>query len=717
MSFSPQTNDPQKLRFDNYEVDARAGELRKYGYRVRLENRPFRALEILLKHAPEVVTREELQKQLWPADVFVDFDHGLNKAIGKVRRALNDNAEQPRFVETVGRRGYRFIAAVNQPIDQPADQQVLPVAPAPPSNAEGEQHHPRSWGPLYVTAAAFIVILVIALLGRPTTPKLQVVKIQQITKSGEAWPLEPMTTDGPRLYYQSLAWPASATESARNWGIKQVLLNGNEESVVASADPAHFFRIRGLSSDDTEFLGLLRSGDEQWVAATMPVVGGSPRRLGGTLLADGVAWSHDGRVLAYSRDHQIYVANPDGTGSRELATLPGGAAYLAWSPDDRHLGFTVFTEQQTLWEVGADGRGLHQLLNWPGKAMECCGSWTPDGRYYVFRSRREGPSNLWAIEEKSAWWRRGHHDPVQLTFGPLNFYQPLPSRDGKTIFAIGNLFAGELVRYDAKRKDFVPFLDGLFADHLEFNRDGKWIAYVTIPDRTLWRARSDGSEAFQITFPPLDVDSRPHWSADGKRITFAARKPGERLRLYTVSAAEGTPEPLPAEPHSQATPDWIPNEDALIYGSYPGLDDPSAIALYRMDLRTHHSERIPASDGLYNPLWSPDGNWLAVVDATSQRVLLFDVKTGKRTELTHPATYPVWSADSQYIYYSAHYPSPEHAIYRVHVPGGPEEKVLDVSFRSSSASFGLTPDGTPIILREHGHYDVYALSLATPPDH
>src|SRR5690348_9591362 len=116
MSSLPQSDEPQKHRFDKYEVDSRAGELLKLGYRVPLEDRPFRALEILLKHAPEVVTREELKQQLWPADVFVDFDHGLNKAIGKVRRALNDDAENPRFVETVGRRGYRFIGSLDRPV-------------------------------------------------------------------------------------------------------------------------------------------------------------------------------------------------------------------------------------------------------------------------------------------------------------------------------------------------------------------------------------------------------------------------------------------------------------------------------------------------------------------------------------------------------------------------------------------------------------------------
>jgi Tol biopolymer transport system component len=499
------------------------------------------------------------------------------------------------------------------------------------------------------------------------------------------------------------------------WRIKQVLLNGNEESVIAgTSDRPHSIRIRGLSSDDTEFLGLAPYGDN-WVAVTLPVVGGSPRRLGNTLQADDLAWSHDGRVLAYSRNEHIFLANPDATGSRELAAVPGRVGYLAWSPDDRRLSFTVITEQQTLWEVGADGHGLRQRqFKWAGTATECCGKWTPDGRYFVFRSRHTGDSNIWAVEENAPWWRRLHRDPVQLTFGPMNYYQPLPSRNGKTIFAVGSLFSGELVRYDAKQDNYISILGGVSADHVEFSRDGKWVAYVTIPERSLWKARSDGSEAFQITLPPLDVDSRPHWSADGKRITFAARRPGELLRMYTVSADEGNAEPLPVEAHSQATPDWMPGEDALIYGRFPGIDDSSAMALYRMDLRTHHSEKIPGTDGLYNPLWSPDGHWLAVVDANSERLFLIDLKSGKRTQLTRPAVYPVWSADSQYIYYPAHHSVREHAIYRVHVPDGTEEKVLDVNFRAASASMGLAPDGSLIISREHGHYDVYALSLARP---
>jgi TolB-like protein/DNA-binding winged helix-turn-helix (wHTH) protein/Flp pilus assembly protein TadD len=104
--------DKARLSFGVFELDLRAAELRKHGLRIRLQEQPFQVLAMLLEHPGEVVTREELQKKLWPADTFVDFDHGLNKAINKLREALGDSAESPRFVETVARRGYRFLVEV-----------------------------------------------------------------------------------------------------------------------------------------------------------------------------------------------------------------------------------------------------------------------------------------------------------------------------------------------------------------------------------------------------------------------------------------------------------------------------------------------------------------------------------------------------------------------------------------------------------------------------
>src|SRR5882762_1052744 len=104
---------PRSLQFGVFEVDLRAGELRRNGSKIKLQGQPFQILTMLLARPGEVVTREELQKKLWPADIFVDFDHSLNAAIRRLRDALDDSAENPRFVETVARRGYRFLAPVN----------------------------------------------------------------------------------------------------------------------------------------------------------------------------------------------------------------------------------------------------------------------------------------------------------------------------------------------------------------------------------------------------------------------------------------------------------------------------------------------------------------------------------------------------------------------------------------------------------------------------
>src|SRR5208337_1050298 len=244
-------------------------------------------------------------------------------------------------------------------------------------------------------------------------------------KSGGAERKEPLYTDGPRLYYQSTG------PLATDWQLRQVLLNGNEDT---PADiPAGRFRIRGLSPDDTEFLAL--SHDDWSTVWTIPVANGSPHRIG-NLVANDIAWSHDGAWFAYAQGNQLFLAKSDGTSSRPLATVPDASAKIdcvRWSPDDLLLRFTlnglIFERgTQAIWEVRADGRNVRELRFWPGDQMECCGEWTRDGRYFVFSSRREGMSNLWVLEEKSDWWRRANRDPVQLTSGPVNYYQPIPSR-------------------------------------------------------------------------------------------------------------------------------------------------------------------------------------------------------------------------------------------------------------------------------------------------
>src|SRR5690242_12017023 len=156
-----------RLRFGVFELDLRAGELRKQGMRVRLQEQPFQVLTMLVEHPGEVVTREELQKKLWSADTFVDFDHGLNKAINKIRDALGDSADTPRFVETVARRGYRFLADVRLCAPVPVATSVQQVEAAvtapppllvavPPSVPHAVVHDRRRW--TWIAVAAVLAL-------------------------------------------------------------------------------------------------------------------------------------------------------------------------------------------------------------------------------------------------------------------------------------------------------------------------------------------------------------------------------------------------------------------------------------------------------------------------------------------------------------------------------------------------------------------------------
>ena len=195
-----------RLRFGVFELDLRAGELRKHGLLVRLQEQPFQILATLLARPGEVTTREELQKKLWPADTFVDFDHGLNKAISKIREALGDSAESPRFVETVARRGYRFLAEVKVADTAPVHSPELATQPHP--SAEAREHtdlalehvmpktFPRS---LAWKVSVFAILLVMASL---VTWKLYSWKSPSpIIRSLAVLPLESLSSDASQDYF------------------------------------------------------------------------------------------------------------------------------------------------------------------------------------------------------------------------------------------------------------------------------------------------------------------------------------------------------------------------------------------------------------------------------------------------------------------------------------------------------------------------------------
>src|SRR6185437_9775551 len=136
---------------------------------------------------------------------------------------------------------------------------------------------------------------------------------------------------------------------------------------------------------------------------------------------------------------------------------------------------------------------------------ECCGTWTPEGNFFVYQAQSKGIWNIWVMPEDHRFWKREAPHATQLTTGPLSYYSPLPNRNGTKLFVIGQQPRSELVRYNSESKKFEPYLSGISAGQLEASRDGKWITYVVYPEATLWRSRVDGSERIQLTHSPMLV--------------------------------------------------------------------------------------------------------------------------------------------------------------------------------------------------------------------
>jgi hypothetical protein len=192
-----------------------------------------------------------------------------------------------------------------------------------------------------------------------------------------------------------------------------------------------------------------------------PLPAGELRRLG-ELTADDAGFFPDGRIV-FSNGPALYVAEKDGSNPRKIVDLAGSGGWPRVSPDGTRIRFTIQGDDLTssLWEIAANGAGLHQLLKgWHDPPNECCGKWTRDGKYVVFQYLNEGRWDLWALQEQSDWFHRATHQPLRLTNGPLSYALPSPSRDSDQVFVVGSKRRGELVRYDAKTQQYIPYAGG-----------------------------------------------------------------------------------------------------------------------------------------------------------------------------------------------------------------------------------------------------------------
>jgi len=582
------------------------------------------------------------------------------------------------------------------------------VTPAPP----------KSQRPLLLPLAALVILALAALAWqfRPIQPPPKIARFTQLTHDG--WQkvsfgqtAPTVLTDGPRLYIQETIHG--------HFAVAQVSASGGDTVPISTPFPN--VALDNLSPDRSELLvGVFTGLEIDQPLFAVPTLGGSPRRLTSVQGQD-VTWTPKGEMLV-SRGNELSLVSGDGTPQTwlMLRNAVESAFWLRWSPDKKLLRFTLTkADHNLLAETAADATHYRELLpGWnPGDDLSE-GDWTPDGRLFVFQAQQNwGRSDIWALQEKSDWWHKPTSLPVQLTAGPLNFYAPQPSLDGKTIYAIGEESRAELVRYDAKSKQFVPYLGGISARAVDFSPDGQWISYVSYPDGYLWRCRSDGSDRLKLTPVPLYIESAS-WSPDSSQIALSGSEAGaaSRLRLYLVAAAGGTMRALDVGRYNVSGPSWDSDGQSITFNDsvQPGTSTPR-----RLNLKTEAVTDIPDAKDLVQPRRSPDGRFLAVTTLSGDKLRLFTFSTQRWSDLavTQVGTFK-WSADNSYIYFDNGF-STDPSVFRVRVANGKIEKLISLQdFRRVvtpwSTWLGLTPQGDILLMRDTGSQEVYALEMESP---
>jgi len=253
----------------------------------------------------------------------------------------------------------------------------------------------------------------------------------------------PLLSDGVRIYFVS--------GSMNHRSISQISVNGGEASTLVSALQSP--RLMDISSNGSELLAASfgpdpgasmggKAGLNESALWGISLPSGNVQRIG-DLFADAAAFAPDGQKIAIGWNHALYVVNSDGTDQKEIAPLSGTVSSIRWSPNGKRLRLSIMdpkTLRSSLWELLKDGASLHEILGgWNPAPAECCGRWSPDGRWYVFQSTRDGKTDIWALPESSGLINRKPREPIQLTAGQINSLAPELSPDGRKLYMIGQL--------------------------------------------------------------------------------------------------------------------------------------------------------------------------------------------------------------------------------------------------------------------------------------
>jgi Tol biopolymer transport system component len=520
-------NSPSRtIRFSAFEVDLQTGELRKRGQKLRLQEQPFQVLAALLERPGEVVTREELRSRLWPADSFVDFDHGLNAAIKRLRDALGESAETPIFVETLARRGYRFIGNV-----------AISAATEPA---------PLLWRWPFTTRNAAIAGVIVSACALPflfyrhaIRPKaVQLTVIPVVTDIGEKY-APALSPNGQHLAY---VWNGGAGPHF-NLYVKVV---GTEESLRLTKQPSLDFS--PTWSPDRRYIAFRRILKGATGIYIIPALGGAERRVLGAAWDEDafwfgghLSWSPDGKLLAYSDFPSrgdapaISLLSVDSLEIRKFTspTHSKGDFDPEFSPDGQTLAFTRDSPGgQSIFVIPVSGGEERRLTTGTQKRGL---AWTPDGREIVFADEDAG--SLLKVP------LRGGH-PERLQFGE-DVMQP--SIRGNRMAFVQIKRSNSIWR---RKLNSLPsagpperFISSTRRESgAQFSPDGSRIAFESTRSGAyeVWLCQSDGTNLMQLTHLNPSVTGTPRWSPNGQRIAFDSHQ-GTKGDVFVVDSQGGPP--------------------------------------------------------------------------------------------------------------------------------------------------------------------------------
>ncbi len=663
------------VRFGVFEVDLKAGDLRRSGLKVKLQEQPLQVLAVLLEHPGEVITREELRRKLWPADTFVDFDHSLNAAIKRLRDALGESAETPVFIETVARRGYRFIA----PVNGGSAASGIGIAAAP---ARSKLSFLRSW-PAIVCLSPIVIALFVWAAWRLPSRRTEVIERKLTSNSSEnSVSSAAVSPDGKYLAY------------ADNTGIYVKVISSGEVHPV-SLPPKFSARVDDWFPDGSHLL--VSRADRPGKASlwSISVFGGSLRQLADD--ASGGSFSPDGAHIAFRRGDLTYdglwggeewVMRSDGTDLVKVAARKSDISQVGaptWSPDGEQIAYI-----RSNWAYNARTSSV-EVNEWRKPKAETLFSdsrlspalhWLRDNRLiYAFGStQHQQDSSLWVVSLQQS--RKVSAAPKLITGGHGWISQVKGSADGKVVIFL--------------RGNWLPsvYLSKLAPDgtHLLSHRrltldENENIAFSWTPDSKAVLFNSDRNGIREIFKQAIDQPLAESLVNSAEHVSQSRMTPDGSEILYVStpkSASPETPSSILAIPMGGGTPRLVLKDLRIENVQCARL--PSTVCLYsitkgqttvtfRFDVRSGKSADPPQIDPDCNWGLSPDGTQRAIVPFSIDQdtIQLRSTSTGKARDLVVKGWKGLmggdWSADGRSLLVSWHNFERDSALLNVTLDG------------------------------------------------